>query len=53
MKKIKFWIWKCFHRKTVKCRHFCGFCEFCEACMVDMENEREVMTHDSGDWFYR
>lgn len=39
MRKLKFWIWKTFHNKTVKCKHFCGFCEYYEACKVDLEDK--------------
>ena len=37
MKKMKFWVWKMFHRNVVHCRHFCGACKYYEACKVDME----------------
>lgn len=39
MKKIKFWIWKCFHMKQIKCKGFCGNCEFYEYCKVEKKDE--------------
>ena len=41
MKKIKFWLWKCFHMKQVRCKHFCGSCEYYEDCVMDTKVKTE------------
>lgn len=43
MKKLKFWIWKSFHRNIVRCKHFCGTCAYYEACKYDMEEAKQKL----------
>ncbi len=35
MEKIKFWVWKNFHRNKIHCKHFCGNCEYYELCKIE------------------
>ena len=39
MKRIKLWIWKCFHKKEAFCKHFCGTCEYYEYCKYLIEKD--------------
>ena len=39
MKKIRFWLWKCFHKKEVGCKCFCPNCEYFEFCEGIKDNE--------------